>query len=205
MPAWPAAFPAITPMEALYAANDASSSSSLHPGQSLCLPEIGFGRGLRNTLLSAAPVRGACRFANSWMAARGGRFHVGVDLISPSGTPVVAAASGTLTRQTKDGARSGNAWWLTTASGTDEARRTNGWHHTGDVGKKDPEGFVYIVDRKRDIASIEHQYYSTVRPMHVLHVAPSKRHAHLVVPEGGENAQALDVIVGRLKYLLLGL
>ena len=61
-----------------------------------------------------------------------------------------------------------------------------------------------IVDRKRDIASIEHQYYSTVRPMHVLHVAPSKRHAHLVVPEGGENAQALDVIVGRLKYLLLG-
>jgi uridine kinase len=61
-----------------------------------------------------------------------------------------------------------------------------------------------IVERKRDIASIQHQYYSTVRPMHVLHVAPSKRHAHLVVPEGGENAQALDVIVGRLKYLLLG-
>ena len=61
-----------------------------------------------------------------------------------------------------------------------------------------------IVERKRDIASIEHQYYSTVRPMHVQHVAPSKRHAHLVVPEGGENTQALDVIVGRLKYLLLG-
>jgi len=106
------------PMEALYAANNASASSSLHPGQSLCLPEIGFGRGLRNTLLSTAPVRGACRFANSWMAARGGRFHVGVDLISPSGTPVVAAASGTLTRQTKQGARPGNAWWLTTSSGT---------------------------------------------------------------------------------------
>jgi uridine kinase len=62
-----------------------------------------------------------------------------------------------------------------------------------------------IVERRRDIASIQHQYYATVRPMHVLHVAPSKRHAHLVVPEGGENAQALDVIVGRLKYLLLGL
>jgi uridine kinase len=61
-----------------------------------------------------------------------------------------------------------------------------------------------IVDRKRDIASIAHQYYSTVRPMHLLHVAPSKRSAHLVVPEGGENTQALDVIVGRLKYLLLG-
>jgi uridine kinase len=61
-----------------------------------------------------------------------------------------------------------------------------------------------IVDRKRDIASIAHQYYASVRPMHLLHVAPSKRTAHLVVPEGGENAQALDVIVGRLKYLLLG-
>jgi uridine kinase len=61
-----------------------------------------------------------------------------------------------------------------------------------------------IVERKRDIASIEHQYYATVRPMHVQYVAPSKRQAHLVVPEGGENLQALDVIVGRLKYLLLG-
>lgn len=61
-----------------------------------------------------------------------------------------------------------------------------------------------IVERQRDIASIEHQYYATVRPMHVQYVAPSKRQAHLVVPEGGENAQALDVIVGRLKYLLLG-
>lgn len=61
-----------------------------------------------------------------------------------------------------------------------------------------------IVERRRDIASIQHQYYATVRPMHVEYVAPSKRHAHLVVPEGGENAQALDVIVGRLKYLLLG-
>lgn len=59
-----------------------------------------------------------------------------------------------------------------------------------------------IVDRRRDIASIQSQYYATVRPMHLLHVAPSKRRAHLVVPEGGENAQALDVIVGRLKYLL---
>jgi uridine kinase len=61
-----------------------------------------------------------------------------------------------------------------------------------------------IMERQRDIASIQHQYYATVRPMHLLHVAPSKRQAHLVIPEGGENAQALDVIVGRLKYLLLG-
>jgi uridine kinase len=61
-----------------------------------------------------------------------------------------------------------------------------------------------LVERNRDIASIQQQYYDTVRPMHVQHVAPSKREAHLVVPEGGDNKQALDVIVGRLKYLLLG-
>ena len=60
------------------------------------------------------------------------------------------------------------------------------------------------VDRGRDLHSVEQQYYKSVRPMHLLHVAPSKQHAHLVVPEGGQNAQALDVIVGRLRYLLDG-
>jgi uridine kinase len=59
-----------------------------------------------------------------------------------------------------------------------------------------------IVERGRDIGSIEEQYRRTVRPMHQLHVAPSRRHAHLIIPEGGENAPALDVIVGRLRYLL---
>jgi uridine kinase len=59
-----------------------------------------------------------------------------------------------------------------------------------------------IEERGRDIASIEAQYRETVRPMHQLHVAPSRRHAHLIIPEGGENAPALDVIVGRLRYLL---
>ncbi len=107
------------PIDALVAANNASRSSPIHPGQVLCLPEVGFGRDLPSVALDAAPVRGACRFANSWQATRGGgRLHAGVDLISPVGTPVVAAANGTLTRQTTDGERSGNAWWLTTSTGT---------------------------------------------------------------------------------------
>jgi uridine kinase len=59
-----------------------------------------------------------------------------------------------------------------------------------------------LEDRGRDIASIDVQYRESVRPMHQLHVAPSRRHAHLIIPEGGENAPALDVIVGRLRYLL---
>lgn len=59
-----------------------------------------------------------------------------------------------------------------------------------------------VTERARSIDSIEAQYYGSVRPMHHEHVVPSRRHAHLIVPEGGENAQALEVIVGRLLYLL---
>lgn len=62
-----------------------------------------------------------------------------------------------------------------------------------------------LLHRNRDIESIQRQYYDTVRPMHNKHVAPSKRHCHLIVPEGGENRHAVDVIVGRLKYFLMGL
>jgi uridine kinase len=61
-----------------------------------------------------------------------------------------------------------------------------------------------LVEREREIENIEEQYYGSVRPMHLRHVAPSKRFAHIIVPEGGENREALDVIVGRLRYLLLG-
>ena len=59
-----------------------------------------------------------------------------------------------------------------------------------------------IQERGRDLDSIEAQYYGTVRPMHDLHVMPSRRHAHLIVPEGGENAPALEVIAGRLLQVI---
>jgi uridine kinase len=59
-----------------------------------------------------------------------------------------------------------------------------------------------MVERGRSFDSIEEQYEATVRPMHLLHVEPSRRRAHLIIPEGGQNSQALDVIVGRLRYLL---
>jgi uridine kinase len=61
-----------------------------------------------------------------------------------------------------------------------------------------------IEERGRDIQSIESQYLGSVRHMHQQHVAPSRAHAHLIIPEGGENAPALDVILGRLLYLLDG-
>jgi uridine kinase len=59
-----------------------------------------------------------------------------------------------------------------------------------------------LEERGRDIQSVESQYLGTVRRMHQQHVAPSRAHAHLIIPEGGENAPALEVIVGRLLYLL---
>ncbi|MBM4320314.1 MAG: uridine kinase [Deltaproteobacteria bacterium] len=56
--------------------------------------------------------------------------------------------------------------------------------------------------RGRSFASIRHQYYATVRPMHLQFVEPSKRWADLIIPEGGENRVALELIVGRLLNFL---
>jgi len=57
-----------------------------------------------------------------------------------------------------------------------------------------------LTQRGRDIDSIQDQYYRTVRPMHRLHVEPNKDHAHLIIPEGGENREAVDMIVHALLY-----
>ena len=59
-----------------------------------------------------------------------------------------------------------------------------------------------IRERGRDFESIREQYYETVRPMHLEFVEPSKRWADLIVPEGGDNHIALDVIIERLKGFL---
>mgnify|MGYP006188680019 FL=1 len=56
-----------------------------------------------------------------------------------------------------------------------------------------------IRERGRDFESIRSQYYETVRPMHLEFVEPSKRWADLIVPEGGDNRIALDIIIDRLK------
>ncbi len=56
--------------------------------------------------------------------------------------------------------------------------------------------------RGRSFSSIRHQYYTTVRPMHLQFVEPSKRWADVIIPEGGENRVALDLIVGKLLNFL---
>lgn len=53
--------------------------------------------------------------------------------------------------------------------------------------------------RGRSFESIREQYYATVRPMHMAFVEPSKFHADLIIPEGGRNQVALDVVLARLR------
>lgn len=47
--------------------------------------------------------------------------------------------------------------------------------------------------------SVLAQYQDTVKPMHERYVEPSKRYADIVVPEGGKNWIALDMILGRIQ------
>ncbi len=58
-----------------------------------------------------------------------------------------------------------------------------------------------LEQRGRSFESIRDQYYNTVRPMHLEFVEPSKRWADLIIPEGGENKVALDLLVARLRTL----
>lgn len=55
-----------------------------------------------------------------------------------------------------------------------------------------------LEERGRSFASVREQYYRTVRPMHNQFVEPSKRWADLIIPEGGDNRVALEVLVARL-------
>lgn len=59
-----------------------------------------------------------------------------------------------------------------------------------------------MVERGRSLDSIIHQYLTTVRPMHLEFVEPSKRYADVIIPSGGMNAVALDMVVARVEALL---
>lgn len=56
--------------------------------------------------------------------------------------------------------------------------------------------------RGRTLESVLTQYQQTVKPMHEKYVEPSKKFANLVVPEGGKNYVALDMIIDRIQHHL---
>ena len=55
-----------------------------------------------------------------------------------------------------------------------------------------------LEERGRTFHSVRDQYYATVRPMHIEHVEPTKRWADVIIPEGGDNHAALELLLGRL-------
>jgi uridine kinase len=59
-----------------------------------------------------------------------------------------------------------------------------------------------LSERGRTTESVVKQYMATVRPMHMEFVEPSKRYADVIIPEGGFNTAALDMVVARIEALL---
>ena len=56
-----------------------------------------------------------------------------------------------------------------------------------------------VRERGRTLESVVDQYLTTVKPMHELFVEPSRKQADLIVPEGGHNKVALDMILQRIR------
>ena len=56
-----------------------------------------------------------------------------------------------------------------------------------------------VRDRGRSLDSVVNQYLTTVKPMHEQFVEPSKRNADIIIPEGGYNQVALEMVVERVR------
>ncbi|MBE0565507.1 MAG: uridine kinase [Krumholzibacteria bacterium] len=57
-------------------------------------------------------------------------------------------------------------------------------------------------ERGRTVESVVEQYLTVVRPMHLQFVSPSKRYAHLIIPEGGHNKVAVDLIATKIRNII---
>ena len=56
-----------------------------------------------------------------------------------------------------------------------------------------------VQERGRNLESVINQYLTTVKPMHEAFVEPSKRYADIIIPTGGQNLVALDMLVNRIQ------
>ena len=59
-----------------------------------------------------------------------------------------------------------------------------------------------IEERGRSLDSVCSQYLNTVRPMHEQFIEPSKKYAHIIIPEGGENKVAVDLLITKIKSIV---
>lgn len=60
-----------------------------------------------------------------------------------------------------------------------------------------------IRERGRTLESVIEQYEKTVRPMHLEFVEPSKRYADIIIPEGGHNEVGIDLVIQKVRSLIL--
>ena len=61
-----------------------------------------------------------------------------------------------------------------------------------------------VRDRGRSLSSVVDQYLTTVKPMHEMYVEPSKRNADIIIPEGGHNLVAMDMLIERINAHVAG-
>jgi uridine kinase len=59
-----------------------------------------------------------------------------------------------------------------------------------------------VAERGRTVQSVLQQYLATVRPMHLEFVEPAKRYADVIIPEGGQNEVAIEMVAARIEALL---
>lgn len=59
-----------------------------------------------------------------------------------------------------------------------------------------------LQERGRSLESVVGQYLETVRPMHLEFVEPSKRYAHVIIPEGGRNTVAVEMLVAKIREIV---
>ena len=59
-----------------------------------------------------------------------------------------------------------------------------------------------IKERHRDIPSVMNQYLETVRPMHEMYVEPSRKYADILIPGGGHNHKAVQLLLDLLRLML---
>ena len=57
-------------------------------------------------------------------------------------------------------------------------------------------------ERGRTVESVLNQYVTTVKPMHEQFVEPSKKYADIIMPEGGQNEVAIDIVITKIKTQL---
>jgi uridine kinase len=61
-----------------------------------------------------------------------------------------------------------------------------------------------VLERGRSVDMVIEQYLSTVRPMHLDFVEPSKQHADVIIPRGGRNLKAIQMVVAQIQRMLEG-